>query len=920
MKDQKKTKEQLIEELAQCRQRVTELEAAETELKWAEEALRESKEKYREIINGMNDTVWVIAFDGKFIDVNETAVKVLGYSREELLSMGPAGIDSHLAEEQIEDLIRRMPSDEIQVFETEHTAKEGKTIPVEISSSLVSYQGKRAILSIARDITKRKRAEEALRDSRRMLQTVLDSIPSTVFWKDRDSIYLGANRALLEAAGLESSEEIAGKSDYDLPWGKNQADSFREDDRRVMESGIPEYDIVEPYLRADGTHAWAKTNKVPLRDMEGNIVGVLGTYEDITERKRAEEALRESEERYRSLFDRVPVGLYRTTPAGQILDANPALVQMLGYPDQESLLAVSATDVYVNGKDRAREQALLEREEVVRHFETQMRRRDGADIWVRDSVRAVRNADDRVLCYEGSLEDITERKRAEEALQRSEQFLQDVFDAIQDGISVLDADLNVIRTNHWIQQMYAHQMPLSGRKCYRVYQQRRSPCPWCPTLRTIETGKAHTEIVPYPSKDNPTGWIELTAFPLKNERGHVTSVIEYVKDITERKRAEEKVRRHLERAEALREIDRAVTSTLDLPKVLDIILKELERVIPYHSAGIFLFSNSTAKLTAGRGFPDPERVLQVSFPVQEDVLTREVLQEKRPLVLADAQADKRFLARGGTEYVRSWIGVPLVAKGRALGFLTVDHREAGVYDGESAETVQAFASQAAIAIENARLYQEAQRELAERKRAEQEVRQSYVKLRTVFGGTVNVLVSAIEMRDPYTAGHQQRVTQLACAIANEMGLPEEQIEGIHMAALIHDLGKINVPADILSKPGRLTEIEFGLIKMHPQVGHDVLSGAIEFPWPVAETVLQHHERMDGSGYPQGLSGDEIILEARILAVADVVEAMASHRPYRAAHSIEDALDEISQNRGILYDPEVVDACLKLFTEKGFEFE
>jgi PAS domain S-box-containing protein len=156
-------------------------------------------------------------------------------------------------------------------------------------------------LSTARDITERKQAEGALRDSRHMLQAVLDSIPAAVFWKDRDSTYLGGNRTWLEAAGLESSEEVVGKSDYDLPWEKEQADSFREDDRRVMESGVPEFGIIEPYLRADGTHAWAKTNKVPLRDLEGNVVGVLGTYEDITERRRAEEELRQYIERLRNL-------------------------------------------------------------------------------------------------------------------------------------------------------------------------------------------------------------------------------------------------------------------------------------------------------------------------------------------------------------------------------------------------------------------------------------------------------------------------------------------------------------------------------------------------------------------------------------------------------------------------------------------
>jgi response regulator RpfG family c-di-GMP phosphodiesterase len=221
--------------------------------------------------------------------------------------------------------------------------------------------------------------------------------------------------------------------------------------------------------------------------------------------------------------------------------------------------------------------------------------------------------------------------------------------------------------------------------------------------------------------------------------------------------------------------------------------------------------------------------------------------------------------------------------------------------------------------ELAKVNEELRIEIAERKRAEEELRQSQARLGRTLEGVVNALVSAIEIGDPYTPGHQWRVTQLACAIAKEMGLPEEQIEGIRMAGLIHDLGKISVPAQILSKPGPLTELEYGLIKTHPKIGYDVLK-TIEFVWPVAQILLQHHERMDGSGYPAGLLGEEILLEARILGVADVVEAMISDRPYRLALNMEEALEEISRNRGGLYDPEVVDACLKLFTEKGFEFE
>ena len=192
-------------------------------------------------------------------------------------------------------------------------------------------------------------------------------------------------------------------------------------------------------------------------------------------------------------------------------------------------------------------------------------------------------------------------------------------------------------------------------------------------------------------------------------------------------------------------------------------------------------------------------------------------------------------------------------------------------------------------------------------------------LRSIIGGIVHAMAMIVEGRDPYTAGHQRRVNDLACSIAAEMGISNQEIEGIHVAGLIHDIGKISVPAEILSKPGKLSENEFGLIKEHPRVAYDILK-TIDFPWPVAEIVLQHHEKLDGSGYPRGLYKKDIIREARILTVADVVEAMASHRPYRPALGIDKALEEISRNKGILYDSEVVDACVKLFAEKKFRFE
>jgi HD-GYP domain-containing protein (c-di-GMP phosphodiesterase class II) len=209
------------------------------------------------------------------------------------------------------------------------------------------------------------------------------------------------------------------------------------------------------------------------------------------------------------------------------------------------------------------------------------------------------------------------------------------------------------------------------------------------------------------------------------------------------------------------------------------------------------------------------------------------------------------------------------------------------------------------------------KDITKRMQAQEELRNSMQQLRKNLAGTIQAMARTVESRDAYTAGHQKRTTDIASAIAFEMGLPKETIDGIRMAGVIHDLGKISIPAEILSKPGKINDSEFSLIKQHPQSGFEILKG-IDFKWPVADIVLQHHERLNGSGYPYGLQGDDILLEARVIGVADVIEAMASHRPYRPALGIDDAFEEITTNSGVIYDPEVVNAAVDLFTEKGYQ--
>jgi PAS domain S-box-containing protein/putative nucleotidyltransferase with HDIG domain len=349
------------------------------------------------------------------------------------------------------------------------------------------------------------------------------------------------------------------------------------------------------------------------------------------------------------------------------------------------------------------------------------------------------------------------------------------------------------------------------------------------------------------------------------EGGKVTRVVTVVRNITDRKQAEEQVRESQQRFQGLVEtlndwiweVDQNGIYTYISPKVRDLLGYEPEEVL-------------------GK---TPFDLMPIEEAQRVKVIFEQLQAARQPVIALE----NINYHKDGHLVVLETSGIPFFdSEGRLKGYRGVD------------------------------------RDITDRKQAEEELERSYQQLRETFIETVNALASTVEMKDPYTAGHQRWATRLACAIAKEMGLSEEQIEGIRMAASIHDIGKINIPAEILSKPGQLSDIQYNMVKIHAQVGCDILR-EIKFPWPVAKIVLQHHERWDGSGYPERLSGEEIILEARILAVADTVEAMSSHRPYRVAHGIDSALEEISQNRGTLYDPAVVDACLTLF-EKGFRFD
>ena len=413
--------------------------------------------------------------------------------------------------------------------------------------------------------------------------------------------------------------------------------------------------------------------------------------------------------------------------------------------------------------------------------------------------------------------------------------------------------------------------------------------------------------------------LTVKALPVDSDASTAVIILD---DVTKQKEAEETLRRHNRELELLNLASRALNSSLDLDHVLVTVLDELRRLIDVARSTIWLVDPVSGELVCREAIGISREVLNGWRLEPKQGLAGWIVDHGKSLNVSDTRTDTRHYkgvdSATGIE-IRSVIGVPLIAKGSVIGVIEVVDTEPGRFDTSYQALLEWLAASAAIAIDNARLYEQAQQEISDRERAEKNLSSSVKNLRKTLNGTIQAIALIAESRDPYTAGHQRRVANLAQGIAREMGLSEAQIEGIRVAGLVHDIGKMAIPAEILSKPGMLSKEEFALIKKHPQAGYDILK-EIEFPWPIAKIVLQHHERMDGSGYPKGLSGEEILIEARILCVSDVVEAMVSHRPYRPALGIAKTLEEFDRKEGELYDPEVVRVCLKLFKDDNFRFE
>jgi PAS domain S-box-containing protein len=503
--------------------------------------------------------------------------------------------------------------------------------------------------------------------------------------------------------------------------------------------------------------------------------------------------------------------------------------------------------------------------EPAKEFDWQIIRKDGTKRYIEVSVSLQNNSSGQPIGFQGIARDITERKQAEDALLESEKFFKEITENSSDIIIITDKNGDIKYCSRSIERIAGYRPEeLIGRSALTLIHpddKKRAVGDFGKAILAIDSTIPNAFRIVH--KDGSKRYFEGLGKNLLNNPD-VAGFIMNVHDITERKQAEETLRKSEEKYRSLVE-------------------NAQEGIFQSTAGGRHISVNQAFANILG--YESPEEVMATIADISHQVY---VHPDDRTKILQIIEKE-----------------------GSVKGY------EAEFYKKDGSKTWVSI-NMHAVRDEEGRLlyYQGIDQDITEKKKIEAERQENIERLRKSLGVTINAISMIVEMKDPYTSGHQQRVSDLARSIATEMGLSADRQDFLRTASAIHDIGKISVPSEILSKPTKLTDLEFSLIKTHVRTGYDILKD-IEFPWPVADVVLQHHERMDGSGYPQGLKGDDILLEARILAVADVVEAIASHRPYRPELGIDFALEEISGNKGILYDADAVDACLKLFREKGY---
>jgi len=835
-----------------------------------DEKLRREEQRFRAFIEHSSDIIVILNLEGIITYINPAVERVLGFKPEERI--GAKGFELIHPDnvKSLSDTFNTLARNtKAPVFRGEihlrHKNGSWRTLEA-VGSNLVNNNVVEAVIVNYRDITERKRTEEKLREKEQRFRTFVENSPDIIAILNREGIITYENQALERSLGLKIEERIGG-SIFDRIHPDDL--KFASDAFKKFTLNTSSQDINSPVRQIRLHHqdgSWRTFETSGSKLLNDNLVeAVIINLRDITERKRAEEELRESEIKYRTLIETTDTGYVIIDQDGLVRDANSEYVRLTGHHDLSEIIGKSVIEWTAESEKEKNAEAMKAcfNKGYIRNLEIDYVDAKGNITPIEINATCIK--------IEGKIHtiticrDITERKKAAEELQKSETQLRATLESTADGILAVNNDGKVLHANRRFVDLWRIPPSLIERRddpalLDFVLSQLTDPEVFLKKVQSLYDSDAE-DMDHVIFKDGR--YFERYTLPMIMDGIRIGRVWSF-RDITDRNRAEEALR---ESEELYRTIFESTGTSM--------ILIEEDMTISMANGEFVRNTEYSPDEINGR--------MKWTEIVHQDDLGRMVEQHRlRRQSQGDAlpSYEFRYITKTG-HVMETLLNIKLVPG-----------------------TKKSIASLINI---------------TERKKAEDKLQRTLESLRKAVGTTIQVLVSAVESRDSYTSGHQSRSADLACAIATEMGLAPEKIEGIHMAGIIHDIGKLSIPAEILSKPTKLTDIEFLLIKEHSRSGYEMLKD-VESPWPLAEIVYQHHERMNGSGYPRNLKGDEILIESQILAAADVVEAMASHRPYRPTLGIEAALEEIEKNKGILYDHAVADACLRLFREKGYQLK
>jgi PAS domain S-box-containing protein/putative nucleotidyltransferase with HDIG domain len=877
-----------------------------TERKQAEDALRNAEASYRVLFEQSPHGVLLLDLEsGKTIEANEIAHKQLGYTREEFAALRVSDYEALENPEETAKRIQKIVREGSDDFETLHRTKSGEIRNVHVWVKTHPLGDRVLFYAIFQDITERKLEEQALRLAEEKYRAIFENVHEGIYQTTPEGRFINANPALARLLGYASPEElIATVTDIG---GQSYVDpAQREEFKRLLEEHDTINGLVSQSRRKDGRVIWVSENAHAARDESGKLLYYEGTVVDITEQMQAEEALRKSEERYRSLYENNTLGLYRTTPDGQILLANPALVRMLGFASFDELSARNLEqEGYEPSYSRSQYLEMMEKQGDVKGLESAWMRKDGSTLFIRESAHAIRDAQGIILYFDGTVEDITERKQAEEALRKSEEKYRSLIDTMSEGLGVQDKNGLITFMNKRACEMLGYELDeLIGKPVTFVFDEENQKILREQMKRRIEGERQSYEIA-WLRKDGGRIDTIIAPSPRFDEKGDFFESVAVFNDITERKRADERIQDQLRRLAALRAIDAAITGSFDLRLTLSVVLEQVTAQLGVDAASVLLLNPYTQTLTyaAGRGFRS-KAIEKSNMRLGEGHAGRAALERRvvhipslpesgSSFVRADLLADDGFM---------EYYAVPLIAKGQVKGVLDVFCRaplSPTIRGDEWLNFLETLAGQTAIAVDNNHLFDDMQR--------------ANMELALAYDATIEGWSRALDLRDKETEGHTLRVTEMTERLAQAMGISEAEMIHIRRGALLHDIGKMGVPDGILLKPGKLTDEEWIIMRRHPQFAFDMLA-PITYLRPALDIPGCHHEKWDGSGYPRGLKGEQIPQAARIFAVVDVWDALRSDRPYRAAWPEDKTLEHIRSLSGTHFDPKGVEAFMKMIEQ------